>query len=247
MTDGEPRPKPLYLDGGRPMCVALDGRALRIRTDRTADRRAPLPRISRVIVWGDVSWSTDALLACADAGISVSFVRGNGIRARLLGRTSRVDDFAGLWSDFLDRPDWRTHFADWHQNLRSRSIRFCAMRLGISPSVLGCMPERSLCGWVAGTEQTDVFLRFLSGIAHARATEELMRLGLDAENTETLRVVSSLVMVLRWGLVPEFERLRPNDPLRSDPVGFFEHCSPTVEYLLGETTTILRRQLERLL
>ena len=239
-------PKPLYLDGARSLLVALDGPALRIGAEGTADRRVPLQRVSRVVVWGDVSWNTDALLACADAGIAVCFLRNGLARARLLGRTSAIDSFASLWSDFLDRPDWRDRYAGWHDNLRSRSIRFCALRLGLRPSVLASAPERLLRQCLAGRGRTRSFLRTLNGIAHARATEELTNMGLDAGNTESLRIVPSLVMALQWGLLPEFRRLRPSDRLRTDPVAFFERRGAAVDYHLAEAIHLLRRHLEGL-
>lgn len=246
MTNQEVSLKPLYVDGRQPLRVSLNGPALLLSGDARADRRVPLQRVSRVVVTGDVSWTTEALLACADAGITVCFVRNHGARARLVGRTSAICDFAQLWSDFVDRPDWRARYAEWHQGMRSRAIRFCAFRLGYRWSGLRAVPEAALCQAIAGRAETRSYRTALSGVAHARAVEELTTLGLSAANTEALRIVPSLVMVLQWALHPDFVSLRANDPRRSDPVAFFEQQRRTVEYHLREATHLLRRHLERL-
>ena len=66
--------KPLYLHGHQPLAVALDGPALRVTQAESADRLFPLERLSRVVASGEVAWSTEALLACADHGVPVSFL-----------------------------------------------------------------------------------------------------------------------------------------------------------------------------
>lgn len=79
--------KPLYLHGHQPLAVTLDGPALRVSSEGSADRLFPLQRLSRIVVSGEVDWTTEALLACADQAIPISFLlRGGGLRARVLGR-----------------------------------------------------------------------------------------------------------------------------------------------------------------
>lgn len=68
-----PAPKPLYLMPHAGMRVELDGPALRVSVPEQAERLFPLVRLSRVYVQGGALWSTEALLACADRGISVLF------------------------------------------------------------------------------------------------------------------------------------------------------------------------------
>ena len=69
----------------------------------SADRRIPFKRVSRVVESGRVSWSTNALLECADQGVVVHFLKGNGMpRARWIGRVTERSELAQRWVDFLD-------------------------------------------------------------------------------------------------------------------------------------------------
>ncbi|MDT8283527.1 MAG: CRISPR-associated endonuclease Cas1, partial [Gammaproteobacteria bacterium] len=70
--------KPLYLNPTTATRVLLDGRSLRVRMQAEADRLFPLKRLSRIMVNCRVIWATNALLACAQAGIPVHFVRHDG-------------------------------------------------------------------------------------------------------------------------------------------------------------------------
>ena len=75
--------RPLYIDGLPGCRVVLDEPALRIVVPEKADQLFPLSRISRVVCKGVVEWSMSALLACADAGITLLFLENNGeVRAR---------------------------------------------------------------------------------------------------------------------------------------------------------------------
>jgi CRISPR associated protein Cas1 len=108
--------KPLYLDGTTPLRVLLDGPGLRVRAAGTADRVFPLRRLSRVVVCGQVDWATDALLACAQTGIPISFVRRDGVlRARVLGASQRKDwlRLDALLVEFLEAPGGVDRYRDW--------------------------------------------------------------------------------------------------------------------------------------
>jgi hypothetical protein len=108
--------KPLYLDGTTPLRVVLDGPGLRVRAAGAADRLFPLRRLSRVVVCGKVDWATEALLACAQASIPVSFVRRDGVlRARVLGASPRKDwlRLDALLVEFLESPGSVDRYRDW--------------------------------------------------------------------------------------------------------------------------------------
>ncbi|MDW8397848.1 MAG: hypothetical protein RMK90_04690 [Acetobacteraceae bacterium] len=70
----------LHLDAAeRPVAVLLEGPALRLRRAGLPDVFAPLPRLARVVVHGPrVQWRTEALLACAEAGVPVLLLGGRG-------------------------------------------------------------------------------------------------------------------------------------------------------------------------
>ena len=80
-----PDRRPLYLDAREATTILLEGPALRIRVSKQAERDVPLRRISRVVTNHRTQFTTDALLACADRGISVVFLSEDGeVRARIL-------------------------------------------------------------------------------------------------------------------------------------------------------------------
>lgn len=81
--------KPLYLNGRSGMRVTLDEPALRVSLPERAVTLYPLQRISRVIASGTVEWSTAALLACAERGITITFLRSDGaIQGYLFGEST---------------------------------------------------------------------------------------------------------------------------------------------------------------
>jgi Uncharacterized protein predicted to be involved in DNA repair len=65
---------PLYIAAGSDTRVRLDRRALSVQREARAEQLFPLQRIARVHSSTLVQWSTEALLACAERGISVVFV-----------------------------------------------------------------------------------------------------------------------------------------------------------------------------
>jgi len=108
--------KPLYLNPGKPTQVMLDGRGLRVRIRQEADRLFPLARLSRITVSGQVDWATDALLACAQAGIPVYFVRRDGtLCASVTGESPRENwlQLQAVLSDFLELPDSHERYQAW--------------------------------------------------------------------------------------------------------------------------------------
>ena len=107
--------KPLYLDGiGAPLYIKLQGTALRVQKKESADRLFPLRRVSRIISSGQVSWDTQAMLACADKGITVTFLCRTGrVRARFLGNASHRSGLPQRMLDLLSQPDWQPHYLQW--------------------------------------------------------------------------------------------------------------------------------------
>ncbi|MEN8129536.1 MAG: CRISPR-associated endonuclease Cas1 [Pseudomonadota bacterium] len=122
--------KTLYLDGRAPLHVLRDGPALRVRAATSADRLFPLRRLIRVVVSGQVQWSTEALLACADAGVAVSFLNRNGtLRARLDAPypTSLLLDLNSMLAELLESADGIDAYRNWMsaqaQHARMRLVR----------------------------------------------------------------------------------------------------------------------------
>ena len=237
--------KPLYINGQEPLQVCLDGPALRIRKTRSDDRRFPLERLSRIVVFGDVGWSSDALLACAKAGIVVCLLRPNGLPAECcVGEPSTTSTFAEDWRRFLERTDGQQLFRRWRIRERQRAIRFCALRLGLRRDVPAFARQVGRCA--TNDPHFGAAKRGLYGLAHARCLEELSKLGL-CETDMSLRLVAPhLAAVIQWGLHPSFVDWWRRRATASVPelAGFFERNHSTAEFHLRETLHSLARVLE---
>jgi len=124
--------KPLYIDGSPGCRVVLDEPALRVSLADKADQLFPMSRVSRVVCKGVVEWSMSALLACADAGISVLFLEKNGeLRARWLGRTTERQSLTQRLLDLLARADGPALFENWTLAMEKMAARSFARRIGL--------------------------------------------------------------------------------------------------------------------
>ncbi len=205
--------KPLYLNGREPMNVRLDGPALRIQSETHADRLFPLQRLNRVIVTGRVDWSTEALLACADRAVNVSFLsRGGRLRARLLGKPSGKPplDLGDALEALIEDTKGRDHYSDWlTANIRrarryaagliqldSRSVDTGELRRSITSKALKIVDEKEL-------KFVDIHLAALL-ISHL---EDLIgRVGLCQDlpmlTVQKINIVRDLADILGWYLQP---------------------------------------------
>ncbi len=125
--------KPLYINGTPGCRVILDDPALRITTPDRADQLFPLSRISRVVCQGNVEWSTRALLACADMGIQLLFLRKNGeIRARWLGQSGERQKLTQRLVDLLSRADGLALYTNWLLSMEKLAARTFARQTGLT-------------------------------------------------------------------------------------------------------------------
>lgn len=254
--------RPLYLHADRPLSVSLDGPALRVSRSGCACQRFPLRRISRVMVSGGVSWSTDALLACADEGISVCFLKADGTpRARWIGRATVRSELAQRWQDFLDRPDWPELYTQWRIAMSRRAVRLCAWRMGWSPVGDPRTMSQAICEAtraVVSAEELSTIRSRLYGLAQARGLEELGKMGLNAKDVSMSGLVIDLVTAIQWGLRPELIRRLARQNRRAnrhhakrrfsprDAAGFFERHSALIDFHLNDVLGRLKQYLEGL-
>jgi len=125
--------KPLYLYGTQ-LSVRLDGPALRVSQPNCSDRWFPLRVLSRVLADEQTDWSLEALLACARAGICVTFQDGDArVVARVCGQPSERQELAQRLSDLLVRPDWPALYANWRAGMDRMAARSIARR--------ACLPD----------------------------------------------------------------------------------------------------------
>ena len=254
--------KPLYLHAGEPLTVSLDGPALRVSRSGHADQRFPLRRISRVMVSGSASWSTPALLACADEGITICFLKSDGMpRARWIGRETKRSELVQRWQDFLDRPDWQSLYTQWRIALSRRAVRVCAWRMGWSATGDPRSMHQAICEAtraVANREELRAVRRRLHGMVYARALEELGRVGLGARDVCVTHLAPDLVTAVQWGLRPELTRWLARGRSSRNPreaesyfdhrrvAVFLERHSTVADFHLRDTLGRLQRYLEGL-
>ncbi|MEW6039536.1 MAG: CRISPR-associated endonuclease Cas1 [Pseudomonadota bacterium] len=252
--------KPLYLYGSN-LQVANDGAALRIIQPEHAPRWYPLGRLSRVVSARNVEWSTTALLLCAEAGVTVTFLgTDGGLAMRCIGRRpSPQDRFAQRLTEFLLHPDRDALYADWLNAVERSAIRSLIRRAGLSPA-----PD------LTGTELRRLFLnsaREMGGYDAYRTIGAQLRSLLASHVTQTLHdhgvdlsqcaalgfdPVAGWVRLLRW----EFElpcaawleyRLQRNriaePPEPCEIVAWYEQRKERLDWLTRSITRRMHRWL----
>lgn len=124
--------RPLYLAPMPDTYVSLDGPALCVSREERAPQLFPLQRLSRVVTATCVGWSTPALLACAERGISVLFLDEQGeIKARLTGRPGVYDEMYQRLAEFLLLPQAAGMYAYWLRSYRRRAAHWAGLKLAI--------------------------------------------------------------------------------------------------------------------
>lgn len=122
--------RPLYIDGHSETWVDLEDPALKVSVPDQADQLFPLQRISRVIVSGGVQWHINALLACANQGITVTFLDDNGaVVARWLGKGVERQLFMQRLSDLISRADGKELYDSWYQAMERMVVQSAAKKL----------------------------------------------------------------------------------------------------------------------
>lgn len=202
--------KPFYLNGAAGMAVTLDGPALRVTLPEKAPALYPLTRISRVIATTPVNWSTEALLACSERGITVTFLNKEGdILAYLFGVSSLRSGLFHRLRDLLDRPDWRERYADWYRAMESRARRALVVRLALPQERVP--PAEQLASMLDALKRRytapSVYRyidRRLQGLLAGLVAELLAETGLSAQRVRSfadrLHLTEDLTRLLAWDL-----------------------------------------------
>ena len=244
--------KPCYLDGRGGLQVRLDGPALSARRPGRATTLVPLRRISRIIASGPVELATPLLLACAERGITVTFLHEDGaLRAYLFGDAPRRQSLFQRLQDFLDRPDWLRRYNDWRRSIDSRARRRLCWRLQLAPDryplmyllrVLRHEQEKRI-----GAPQRARAFRRLQGMARALAAELLAERGLDARRIrdfdgriDLIRDLARWQLIdLQWPLLHELRRRESGiEPSQAELIALFEARTPRLRRI---SRTILNR------
>lgn len=253
--------KPLYVDGTGTR-VERDGPALRIARPGRAERWFPLRVLSQVVSAERVEWATDALLACAGQGITVSFLDEDGaVLARVLGKPGERMELRQRLADFLLRPDWPALYDAWQAAMERMAVRSVARRAGLG---WGQPPSgrelrrmfREAADSMGSLEAYEHIGGELRGLVEALATQPLAEAGIvgDFVGDEGLDLAADFSRVLYWDfqlarLAWLEDRLRDDRqdlPAREEIVGFFEARRPRTERLAAGLLNRLHRWLVEL-
>lgn len=203
--------RPLYLAAGSDTRVRLDGRALSVQREERAEQIFPLARIGRIHSSARVQWTTEALLACADRGISVVFVSDDGdIQARLLGRPGTRDELLLRFCELHMLPQAPALYGHWLRVIRARTAYWACARLG-APK--GARDPRNGRAWIehqaqryAGSRGAERTRQWLRSLAYQWMAAHLHQLGFG-HNTELGQsgepsLARDLAELLMWYLEP---------------------------------------------
>ncbi|MFZ0257942.1 MAG: CRISPR-associated endonuclease Cas1 [Gammaproteobacteria bacterium] len=208
---GRPDRRPLYLDARASTHVFLDGPALRILVAGQAERSVPLRRLSRIVTNARAEFTTDALLACADRGITLVFLTEDGeVRARILGTPGERQELRQRLLDLMAQPDWRTLYNDWLYAVERQTVNGVRRKLR-APETIG-MP-RPLRAWIdaqairlSDADTAAKTRQWLAELGFAWMLHHGQQLGLGAQS-ELLHdgwpdLTTDLAALFEWELEP---------------------------------------------
>ncbi|WP_135467885.1 hypothetical protein [Crenalkalicoccus roseus] len=179
----------LHLDAAeRPVAVLLEGPALRLRRPGIADVFAPLPRLSRVVVHGPrVQWRTEALMACAEAGVPVLLMGGRGdLLAVLLpvAPPAMRRDLAAALDTAATLPGFRGWLEDFCRAEQRRAALATLRTERIAPARADLRPAFLRALWLGEgppAARAQALWGLLRGLGEGLVAEGLARQGVGAQ------------------------------------------------------------------
>jgi hypothetical protein len=115
--------RPLFLRPAGGARVDTDGPALRVRTERRAEARFPLDRVSRIVAGTRVNFSAEALRACLERAIPIVIVKADGTPLGSIAPAHVAPlPLARALEELLDWPDWRDIYGCWLRAARMRVL-----------------------------------------------------------------------------------------------------------------------------
>jgi hypothetical protein len=258
-------PRPLYLGPGADVYVALDGPALSISRDERASQLFPLRRLSRVVSARDIAWSSSALLACAEHGVSVLFLDDHGeIVARLMGRPGERDELNRRLIEFLLLPQAQGMYGYWFRNYRRRASHWAGLKLEVpiaQRDPAHCRPAlERIARREAGEAVALETRQWFRTLAYAWMQAHLQDLGIGAGQSlgqvGEPNLAKDLTDILTWYLEParigwlRSRRLAAKrkgepvrDPTHRETIALFESSAMRVAERGREITGTLHRWL----
>ncbi len=255
----------LYIAPEGETWVELDGPSLRIVQLDKAVRLYPLRSLSRILVQRRVEWALEALLACAERGITVVFFDDNGeILARVLGKPGARDEMYHRMNEFLMLPQAEGMYRYWREDLRSKAAHWAGIKLRTPQYARDTAACRE---WInrqashyAGGDTATKSHQWLRSLAYDWMEGHLQDLGFGRQS-ELARagepaLARDLTEIFIWYLEPAYlgwlkrrwlaarrkqQSLRP--PTRRDLVRLFESRAARSAKRGREITSLLHRWL----
>ena len=199
--------RPLYIDGNCETQVGLEAPALKVSVPEQAVQLFPLQRISRVVVSGGVQWHTAALLACADQGITVTFLADGGtVAARWLGKGGERQCAMQRLADLMACADGKDCYENWYQAMERMVVQSAAKSLLKNPDVVVTRDElQAFLGEQQENLPVQPFKQIhntVRGLLSAHVMELFQNSGLDAGSEllqeQWLDLPSDFVQLLLW-------------------------------------------------
>lgn len=212
--------------------VLLDGPALHVQCDGEARRLFPLGRLSRVIAGGPLQWSHEALAACLDHGISITFLSARG---HACGYGLPAADLATRENqrieEFLSREDWAVRYGDWRAAYERREILHAQQLLRLRLGDLRPEQARRQIEACMGGSAVQPIKSLMDGMLASRLAQQAARLGLAsavlANRRPGFHLLRDGAEVLGWRLYADLRTLLDSAPalLRRGPD---RHCREVV-------------------
>lgn len=239
----------LYLEGRTPLAVLLEGPALRLRRGGEADRFAPLGRLARIVVSGNVHWRAEALGACMDWNVPISFLDAEG-RARgacvTLRRVAWRSNLPALFEQACLMEEWNARWGDWLRAVGRGQIRLLLRRFRLRVPDMRPASVAQACAARAAGDSASAAENFarMQGLLEARIAARLVSEGFGPAmlggSLGGVAPARDLASVLAWRLWPVIWRLqsyfagheakhRDADARRRRLVRFFEAEAPALE------------------
>ncbi len=209
--------RPLYLNGGEPVQVLVDGPGLLVRLPERADRRFPFRLLSRVVVRGRVALPPSVLAACLEYGVPVVLLTDAGQPLGFcLPAPPRRSALAHLLDLLLAEPNGPERYMDWLASRERHAIVEVLRRMDLPPprdlrarSVRAYL-ERHLARHGLGRVQPLAF-RALTALLDAEIVERLARDGAEPRHlgrlADRLDLRRDFRRLLSWELWPASDRL----------------------------------------
>ena len=232
--------KPLYLKGSSGMQVDFEEPALTVTTPNQTRQLFPLSRVSRIVVTGPTDWTMPALLACADAGVTVIFLLETGeVRGHWLGNRRHQRNLIQLFSDVLYRPDVADRYQDWLAGMQRMAVRSAARRMAFADWQEA--DAENLQAWLDQSQNPSWHhvSGCLQGFLLNTVLHELGKYGLDARSEcwqdQGFCLPEDWRRILFWDFYPallRWQRRQQEAPDHQDVIGFYQNRVPRTEQLL---------------